>query len=69
MSARQQKRDSTGGANSTTTRTASGLDFTAKGGKSQGRAVPQSLWVKPGAKAPALEIPINGKITVGYIVA
>jgi len=26
------------------------LDFTAKGGKRQGRAVPLSLWVKPGAK-------------------
>ncbi|MGD9240755.1 MAG: hypothetical protein PVG69_12065 [Desulfobacterales bacterium] len=28
---------------STTTRTAGGLDFTAKGGKRQGREVPQSL--------------------------
>jgi len=32
---------------STTTRTAGGLDFTAKGGKRQGREVPQSLRVKP----------------------
>ena len=35
---------------STTTRTAGGLDFTAKGGKRQRRAVPLSLWVEPGAK-------------------
>ena len=39
-------------AESTTTRTAGGLDFTAKGGKRQGREVPQSLRVKPGAKHP-----------------
>jgi hypothetical protein len=37
---------------STTTRTVGGLDFTAKGGKRQGHAVPQSLRVKPGAKLP-----------------
>jgi len=37
---------------STTTRTAGGLDFTAIGGKRQGREVPQSLWVEPGAKHP-----------------
>jgi len=37
---------------STTTRTAGGLDFTAKGGKRQGREVPQSLRVEPGAKHP-----------------
>jgi len=36
----------------TTTRRAGGLDFTAKGGKRQGRAVPQSLRVKPDAKHP-----------------
>jgi hypothetical protein len=30
-------------AESTTTRTAGGLDFTAIGGKKQGREVPQSL--------------------------
>ncbi|MGD9228023.1 MAG: hypothetical protein PVF26_16065 [Desulfobacterales bacterium] len=36
-------------AESTTTRTASGLDFTAIGGKIQGREVPQSLRVEPGA--------------------
>jgi hypothetical protein len=35
---------------STTIRIAGGLDFTAKGGKRQGREVPQSLRVKPGAK-------------------
>jgi hypothetical protein len=37
---------------STTTRTAGGLDFTATGGKRQGREVPQSLRVEPGAKHP-----------------
>jgi PAS domain S-box-containing protein len=37
---------------STTTRTAGGLDFTAVGGKRQGREVPQSLRVEPGAKHP-----------------
>jgi hypothetical protein len=39
-------------AESTTTRTAGGLDFIAKGGKRQGREVPQSLRVKPGVKHP-----------------
>jgi PAS domain S-box-containing protein len=39
-------------AESTTTRTAGGLDFTAAGGKRQGREVPQSLRVEPGAKHP-----------------
>jgi hypothetical protein len=39
-------------AESTTTRTAGGLDLTAIGGKRQGREVPQSLRVKPGAKHP-----------------
>jgi hypothetical protein len=34
------------------TRKAGGLDFTAIGGKRQGREVPQSLRVKPGAKHP-----------------
>jgi len=34
---------------STTTRMAGGLGFTAIGGKSQGREVPQSLRVEPGA--------------------
>jgi ATP-dependent RNA helicase RhlB len=37
---------------STTTRTAGGSDFAAKGGKKQGRKVPQSLRVEPGAKHP-----------------
>jgi hypothetical protein len=37
---------------STTTRIAGVLDFTAIGGKRQGREVPQSLQVKPGAKHP-----------------
>jgi hypothetical protein len=37
---------------STTTRNAGGLDFTAIGGKRQGREVPQSLRVEPGAKHP-----------------
>jgi len=36
---------------STTTRSAGGLDFTAKGGNKQRREVPQSLRVKPGAKS------------------
>jgi hypothetical protein len=40
---------------STTTRTASGLDFTAIGEKRQGREAPQSLRVKPGAKHPVLK--------------
>ena len=39
-------------AESTTTRTAGGLDFTAKSGKRQGHEVPQSLRVEPGAKHP-----------------
>ena len=37
---------------STTTRKAGGLDFTAIGGKKQGREAPQSLRVEPGAKYP-----------------
>jgi hypothetical protein len=37
---------------STTTRKAGGLDFAAMGGKRQGREVPHSLRVKPGAKHP-----------------
>jgi uncharacterized membrane protein YraQ (UPF0718 family) len=37
---------------STTTRKAGGLDFSAIGGKRQGREVPQSLRVEPGAKHP-----------------
>jgi len=37
---------------STTTRKAGGLDFIAAGDKRQGREVPQSLRVKPGAKHP-----------------
>jgi hypothetical protein len=37
---------------STTTRIVGGLDFTAIGGKRQGREVPRSLRVKPGAKHP-----------------
>ena len=39
----------------TNTRTAGGLDFTARGGKRQGREVPRSLRVKPGAKPPVWE--------------
>jgi hypothetical protein len=38
---------------STTTRTAGGLDFTVIGGKRQGHEVLQSLRVEPGAKHPA----------------
>jgi hypothetical protein len=37
---------------STTTRIAGGLDFTAIGGKKQGREVPPSLRAKPGATHP-----------------
>ncbi|MGD8942929.1 MAG: hypothetical protein PVJ37_06675 [Desulfobacterales bacterium] len=37
---------------STTIRPAGGLDFTAEGGKRQGREVPPSLRVKPGVKHP-----------------
>jgi hypothetical protein len=37
---------------STTTRIAGGLDFTAIGKKRQGRKVPRSLRVEPGAKRP-----------------
>jgi len=37
---------------STTTRIAGGLDFTAIGGKRQGHEVPQSLRVEPDAKNP-----------------
>ncbi|MDH3799774.1 MAG: hypothetical protein OES70_14100, partial [Desulfobacterales bacterium] len=37
---------------STITRKAGGLDFTAIGCKRQGREVPQSLRVEPGAKHP-----------------
>jgi len=36
----------------TTTRAAGGLDFSARGAKRQGREVPQSLRVEPGAKHP-----------------
>jgi hypothetical protein len=39
-------------AESTTTRKVGGLDFAAAGGKRQGREVPQSLRVEPGAKHP-----------------
>ena len=44
---------------STTTRTAGGLDFSAIGGKRQGREVPQSLRVKPGAKHPVWKTQLN----------
>ena len=37
---------------STTTLTAGGLNFSAKGAIRQGHAVPRSLRVKPGAKHP-----------------
>ena len=46
---------------STTTRTAGGLDFTAIGGKRQGREVPQSLRVEPGAKHPVWKTQSTGK--------
>jgi hypothetical protein len=44
---------------STTTRAAGGLDFTARGGKRQGREVPQSLRVEPGAKRPVWKTQIR----------
>jgi SagB-type dehydrogenase family enzyme len=44
---------------STTTRTAGGLDFTAIGGKRQGHEVPQSLRVEPGAKHPVWKTQTN----------
>jgi hypothetical protein len=47
---------------STTTRTAGGLDFTAKGGKRQGHEVPQSLRVKPGAMHPVWKTQLGSKI-------
>jgi benzoate/toluate 1,2-dioxygenase reductase subunit len=58
----------------TTTRTAGGLDFTARGGKRQGREVSPSLRVEPDAKHPVREtqtkkLPANtfrGKVT-GYL--
>ena len=40
---------------STTTRTAGGLDFTAIGGKRQGHGVPQSLRVESGTRHPVLK--------------
>jgi len=47
------------GCESTTTRTAGGLDFAAEGGKRQGREVPQLLRVKPGAKHPVWKTQSN----------
>jgi hypothetical protein len=44
---------------STTTRTAGGLDFTAIGGKRQGREVPPIVAGGPGCEAPGLENPMN----------
>ena len=44
---------------STTTRIVGGLGFTATGGKRQGREVPQSLRVEPGAKHPVWKNPIK----------
>jgi DEAD/DEAH box helicase domain-containing protein len=44
---------------STTTRKAGGLDFTAIGGKRQGREVPQSLRVEPGASHPVRKTQIS----------
>ena len=44
---------------STTTRKAGGVDFTAIGAKRQGREVPQSLRVEPGAKHPVWKTQSN----------
>ena len=48
----------------TTTRKADGLDFTAKGGKRQGREAPKSSRVKAGAKHPVCKTQLNGIIVV-----
>jgi len=48
------------GAESTTTRKAGGLDFTAIGGKIQGREVPQSLRAEPGAEHPVWKAQSSG---------
>ena len=48
---------------STTTRTAGGLDFPAKRGKRQGREVPQSLRVKPGAKHPVWKTQLSSWVS------
>jgi putative transcriptional regulator len=48
------------GAESTTIRKAGGLDFTAHGGKRQGREVPQSLRAEPGAEHPVWKAQSSG---------
>jgi len=48
------------GAGSTTTRKAGGLDFTAIGGKRQGREVPQSLRAEAGAEHPVWKAQSSG---------
>ena len=48
------------GAESTTTRKAGGLDFTAIGGKRLGREVPQSLRAEPGAEHPVWKAQSSG---------
>jgi len=53
---------------STTTRTAGGLDFAAKGVKRQGREVPQSLKTtrcEPGAKHPVWKTQLTLSIRIG----
>ena len=57
---------------STTTRKAGDLDFTAKGGKGQGHEVPYSLkttrWNRGHAcEAPGLENPISKTYTVDFM--
>jgi hypothetical protein len=49
---------------STTTRTAGGLDFAAKGGKRQGHEVPQSLRVKPDARHPVWKTQLTLEIRI-----
>jgi hypothetical protein len=49
---------------STTGRTADGLDFTAIGGKIQGREVPQSLRVKPGVKHPVWKTQLKMRLCI-----
>jgi hypothetical protein len=51
----------------TPTRGRDGLDFTAYGGKKQGREVPQSLRVGPGAKHPVWKTQSKKHLAVHFI--
>ncbi len=52
---------------STTTRTAGGLSFTAKGGKRQGYRSAPIVAGETGCKAPGLENPIDKTYTVDFL--